>query len=194
MFNLSKLAKSFYTFRNIPLNGGVKPHIFGASSYLSLVETSKQHFAGRPKIPKDRSHKEVTKSAALSDEKEAKLSKAEEEAEMKRKKLEAERLRKRMEQPEDPIKTQLVSLEYRITKKKLADIVEKMKKEQLGIIDYEDEIDETEEGAKKVKKARTTPFVRRERKKKEAVEKPLITPNNPLKHPTPRLRKKVSKE
>ena len=106
MFNLSKTAKLFYTFRNVPLcANGLKSTSLGLSSHISLTDNNMMYFAGRPKEPKTGRTKEVVKSAALSDEKSTKLSKAEEEAEAKKKKMEAERARlQALKAPELPMK------------------------------------------------------------------------------------------
>jgi len=192
MFNLGKLTKLSYTFRNIPqaLNAS-KGHILPSSSCISLFDINKQFFAGRPKQHKDFSKKEVVKSLAMSDEKSAKLSKAEEEAEMKRKKLEAERAkRKAAEGPEAPIKDQLSNSEAKITKKKLEVMVERMKKERLGLpedAELEPKPKTKFRGERKIRE-------KKEKVEKEWPEKEIMTLNTYKKRERPALRHKVRKD
>jgi len=191
MFNLGKLTKLFYTCRNIPVasNAG-KGHILPATSCVSLFDMNKQFFAGRPKQHKDFSKKEVVKSLAMSDEKSGKISKVEEEAEMKRKKLEAERAkRKALEGPEAPIKDQLLNSEAKITKKTLEKLVEKMKKERLGL----PEDAELEPKPKAKFRGEKIERVKKEKVVREFPEKEIMTLNTYKKRERPSLRRKVSK-
>jgi len=189
MFNLGKLTKLFYTFRNIPqATNASKGHILPSTACVSLLDINKQFFAGRPKQHKDFSKKEVVKSLAMSDEKSAKLSKAEEEAEMKRKKMEAERAkRKAAEGPEAPVKEQLTNFEAKITKKKLEVLVERMKKERLGL----PEDAELEPKAKTKFRSERVIKEKKEKVEKEWPEKEVFTLNSYKKRERPSLRRKV---
>ena len=142
------------------------------------------YFAGRPKQPKTGRTKEVVKSAALSDEKSAKLSKAEEEAEAKKKKMEAERARlQALKAPELPMKTHDITLESRIGKVQLKQMVEKIRRERLGIPE-----DVALELEKKPKKVQTTG---EKVIKQEIVSQSQLTLNTIPKRERPSLRNKV---
>lgn len=184
MFNLGKLTKLFYTFRGIPLsNNGLKAPLFSLSENMSLYDINRQYFAGRPRQQKVNKDKEITKSLALSDEKSAKLSKAEEEAEQKKKKMEAEKARKEANKaPEQPIRTQDISLEQKISAKKLKILVERMQRERLGL---------DPDAVKTTSTKPRTPRVRKE--KKPPVEKPVVTLNTATRRQRPSLRNKVGR-
>ena len=187
MFNLSKLTKLFYTSRKISLVSNVlQPSHFGPMANLSLTDINKQYFAGRKKLKKDFSKKEVTKSLALSDEKSAKLSKAEEEADAKRKKLEAERAKQSKLRGEvSPLKSQKIDHDSYITSSKLKKLIEEAKRKRLGLTE------EVEEEKPKKEKADKAP---KEKKEKGDEPEPIITLNSAVKRDTPSLHKKVSKK
>lgn len=187
MFNLGKLTKVFYTFRNIPAcSNALKPTFLAPMTHMSLLDINKQYFGIKPKKTPPRKIKEKTKSAALTDEKAAKLSKAEEEAEIKRKKMEAERAKlDRHKRPESPIKTQDDTLERKITNKGLLILQEKLRRQRLGL-DDDEEVPQQAETSKVVEEG-----------KGRQVKIPALsrfTPNTRQRKERPSLRRKVGKE
>lgn len=192
MFNLGKLTKLFYTFRNIPAcSNALKPTFLAPMSHLSLLDVNKQYFGIKPKKTPPRKIKEKTKSAALTDEKAAKLSKAEEEAEAKRKRMEAEKAKfNKNKKPESHIKTQDSTLEQRITKKGLIILQERLRRQRLGLEDEEEEVPVEAESKAKVVEGEG------EGKGRKVRVKPLsrFNPNNLPRKERPSLRNKVGKE
>jgi len=186
MFNLGKLTKLFYTFRNIPAcSNALKPTFLAPMSHMSLLDVNKQYFGIKPKKTPPRKIKEKTKSAALTDEKAAKMSKAEEEAEAKRKRMEAERAKlDKHKKPESHVRTQDYTLEQKITDKGLLILQEKLRRQRLGLDDDE----EIPEGGAKV--------VEEETQGRKVRYRPIsrFTPNNMPRKEKPSLRNKVSKE